>query len=295
MSESNQDSQTPVVRHQGQGSEPMPPAYDFDDSGALASRAAPTSPTERQQQQQPAGAVAEPPTYQDTSAAGPRDNLPSSDALTLILGQHKVYFETQPSRNLYELNLEPNSGRLGICSVERIWYSVTGSSELREHKRHVYDLRSYGPLQHAFGHVDVVGMAGPARSYKQFTMTTPVSSWLSCKAKEHFKAERPWGQLLNRGGNEPVQLEWKDTTGKVVAIEEYTPTPKSGSGSSENLARLSVQVPLEDKELDCLVSCWVARFWKSRQAENKEPFGWAKGMFRVERVVRTLLEFRTLT
>ena len=249
----------------------MPPPYDFDDGRASAS--APTSTSE--QQQPPTVTVAEPPTYEETSAAGPRDNLPSSDPPTLILGQHNIYSEAQPSRNLYELNLEPNSGRHGICGVERIWYSATSSGDLRERKRHIYDLRSYGPLMHMFGHVDVVGMAGPARSYKEITMTASSSSWLSCKAKDHFKAERTWGQLLKRSGDERVQVEWKNTEGKVVAIEEYV--PKLKDGSTENLARLNVQVPLEDKELDCLVSCWIARFWKSRQSETKEPLSWAKG------------------
>jgi hypothetical protein len=270
MAETKKDSQTPVVRHEDGGSGPAPPPYDFDDSGPSASASVSASNTTAQQPV----AVAEPPTYEDTSAAGPRDNLPSSDPPTLILGQYNIYSEAQPSRNLYELNLEPNSGRHGICGVEKIWYSVTASGGLRERRRHIYDLRSYGPLQHVFGHVEVVGMAGPARSYQSITITASSSSWLSCKAKEHFKAERTWGQLLKRSDDESVQVEWKDMEGKVVAIEEYSPKPKDGS--AESLGRLNVQVPLEDKELDCLVSCWIARFWKSRQTENKEPLSWSK-------------------
>lgn len=234
-----------------------------------------------------------PPTYEDVSAAGPRTNLASSDPPTLLLDGYIVHAASQPDRPLYELGLAPMTGRAGVVGMEKIWYSVRGEGRPpRQRKRFIYDIVIYPPLDHMFGHVDITGRAGADRTYSKMKLVGG-AGWSSCKADGHFKARQTsWGQrLFHRGGtgnpdagssssttttteDKMVQVEWKDMDGRVVAYEEFPNKPKDGSEPTEQ-AKLRVQVPLEDKELDALVACWLGRLWRIRRSQTKEPLSWA--------------------
>lgn len=268
--------------HHGDNTDPLPPPYD--DSGAPESTAEPSALGEASSSSAFSGAVAgEPPAYHDVSAADPRSNLASSDPPTLLLDGYTVHAESQPDRPLYELGLAPMTGRNGICGIERVWYSVGADGEGRPkpRKRFIYELQIWPSVDHVFGHVEIVGKS--SRSFAKMQLVGG-AGWASCKAEGHFKAQTSLSsRLFGRGGSsgsgsgesKMVQVEWKDMEGKVVAWEEF-PTKKDGSEPSE-LARLNVQVAMEDKELDALVACWMARVWKVRRSQTKEPLSWAMG------------------
>lgn len=266
--------------HHGDNTDPLPPPYD--DSGApeaLGELGESSSSASAG-----AGVAGDPPTYHDVSAADPRSNLASSDPPTLLLDGYTIHAESQPDRPLYELGLAPMTGRNGICGIEKVWYSVGADGEGRPkpRKRFIYELQIWPSVDHVFGHVEIVGKS--SRSFSKMQLVGG-AGWTSCKAEGHFKAQTSLSsRLFSRSGgssgggsgeSKMVQVEWKDMEGKVVAWEEF-PTKKDGSEPSE-LARLHVQAAMEDKELDALVACWMARIWKVRRSQTKEPLSWAMG------------------
>lgn len=261
----------------------LPPPYDGDGDYSGAPAAESIALAVAPESSASTGGIVAPPTYQDVSAAGPRHNLASSDPPTLILDGYTIHAEAQPARPLYELGLAPMSGRNGICGIEKIWYSVGAAAadgSPRQHRRFIYELRIFLSIDHMFGHVEIIGKAGPSRSHRKMQLAGG-AGWATCKAEGHFKAQTSLGQrLFNRGGGvgekKLVHVEWKDMDGKVVALEEFPSKPKDGS-EPVDLARLNVQVTLEDKELDALVACWLARIWRVRRSQTKEPLSWAMG------------------
>lgn len=266
-----------LAHHQDAASPEQPPPYDGTGAPPPAKAAAESSSASTPP---PPGTVAEPPTYQDASTTDQRDNLPIGDPPTFILQGYEIHAESQPGQAIYELGLNPMSARQGVCGLEKIWYSVgPNDGGLRARKRHIYDLTSYPSGLHMHGHVTIVGKSGPTRSHKQLELVGG-SGWSSCKVEGHFKAQSGWGKRLIPRGNSSEgtnQVEWKNASGEVVAIEQYPLKPDEKDLSPEELPRLNVQAQLDNKELDALVACWVSRFWKIRQVQTKEPFSWGKG------------------
>ncbi|KKY32181.1 hypothetical protein UCDDA912_g07857 [Diaporthe ampelina] len=85
--------------------------------------------------------------------------------------------------------------------------------------------------------------------------------------KESFEAT--WGDDLNRKTVYQARqnkgcLEWRDSTEKLIAIDNRT----ASRGHQEE--SLNILVSLDKVHLDFLVALWVARIWHDTQAEGQK-------------------------
>lgn len=207
-----------------------------------------------------------PPTYDDVAGSGPTDQLIDKELVCLILNGESIYQEGQPWRPAFQISNPPIEARASIYGIERVRYHLSnndGDGEIRSRTDHIYDIRKAVSMNQS---VEINGQSSCKRTYKFVTLFGGVN-WLSCEAKGHFKA----GQNMKQKLKHRDQIDWEDERGRLVAVE--TRAARQDEAIVDH-PKLRLKMPLEAKDLDLLVACWVARVWKESQKERAEPMSW---------------------
>lgn len=208
--------------------------------------------------------AAEPPAYDDANQSSAKDQL--SVTGELILDYRTVYPTDQPDRPLYELNRSPLSGLRGVYAVDKICYRLTTAnvdgearSRIRARRpREIYEFITVWSSSIVMG-----GKGSPEATFREAKLSRTSSRWQGCKVSGHFTAKKSMTQrLLRQGGDE---IEWKDTAGKLLAVEPVA-AMEDGHGGRP---RLQIRAQMASKEFDLLVACWLARVHGEAET-NKE-------------------------
>ncbi|KAK2011585.1 hypothetical protein LZ32DRAFT_648461 [Colletotrichum eremochloae] len=214
-----------------------------------------------------------PPTYDDTLTEA-RGQLNCGETPTLFLDKTTIFANTSPPRALYELSNIVTEARSLIYGVQKVVYRVSpavGSDKIRTRLDHIYDftqdpLKALESYKMQLNNVVVIrGQMSSKKTYKEVHLMPGVTGW---KIKDHFKVgDSPAHQLKHEN-----EVHWKNMEGEVVAIETLPKRDKEKK--LLNMPQLEIKIPMEDKELDLLVTSWMARLWRQSADETKEPMTW---------------------
>ncbi|KAJ0166703.1 hypothetical protein CTA2_6212 [Colletotrichum tanaceti] len=219
-----------------------------------------------------------PPTYDETLADA-RAQLNCGETPKLFLDKTTIFANTSPPRALYELSNAVTEAKSPVYGVQKVVYRVinqtTGGGDgdsVRTRLDHVYDftqdpLKGLESFKMQPGDVVVIrGQKSSKRTCKEVHLMPGVGGW---KVKDHFRVgDSPAHQLRHEN-----EIRWKNTDGGVVAVET-APKRDKGKKNLLSMPQLDVKVPMEDKELDLLVTCWMARLWRQSADETKPPMTW---------------------
>ncbi|UNI20516.1 hypothetical protein JDV02_006595 [Purpureocillium takamizusanense] len=240
MSASEDDHRDAMATHAGE----LPPPYDLDDQqpGNLQLRGGPSS--------------------------------------TLVLDGCDVYAMDAPSRPLYRLSNPPCEAGTKVYGVQKVRYHIVGGHNddneprLRSRLHHIYDFQTkyFYSLRDLRSPVVVEGKTSRKRTYRSVKVSASVTGWSGCAAEDHFKAEVRLAARLQRGEGGGAQVLWRNMDGRVVAAE--TRPTRGPDGVVDKPPRLEVREPLDDMDLDLLVTCWAARLWKEAEKDLREPLTW---------------------
>ncbi|KAF9881476.1 hypothetical protein CkaCkLH20_00622 [Colletotrichum karsti] len=207
----------------------------------------------------------QPPTYDDTVNES-RVQLSCGETPTLFLDRTIIFANTDPPRPLYEVSNNVCEARFLVYGVQKIAYRVTSSAngdKIRTRLDHIYDF-SLDSL--ALGEVvSIEGKMSSKRTVKETSMEPGISSW---RVKDHFKVGEGAVHQLKHAD----EVHWKNMKGEVIAVE--TVAKRDKQKSLIGFPKLEIKIAMEDKELDLLVTCWMARVWRQSAGEVKEPMTW---------------------
>ncbi|KFH46574.1 hypothetical protein ACRE_026670 [Hapsidospora chrysogenum ATCC 11550] len=216
-----------------------------------------------------AAAAAEPPAYDDANQSSAKDQL--SVTGELILDYRTVYPTDQPDKPLYELNRSPLSGVRGVYAVDKICYRLTttgADGETRSRIRARRPREIYEFITVLSSTIVMGGKGRPDATFREVKLSRTSSRWQGCKVSGHFTARKSMTQrLLRQGGNE---IEWKDTAGKLVAVEPVA-AMEDGHGGRP---RLQIRAQMTPKEFDLLVTCWLARVYGEAESSKESIEPW---------------------
>ncbi|KAM5349044.1 hypothetical protein ACJ41O_008867 [Fusarium nematophilum] len=214
-----------------------------------------------------------PPPY-ESSAVG--SNLPPSAPTgtpIFVLDGSRVVLEQSPDRSLYEFDC--TTGGTKICTISKLHHPDSTNAKPRQ--EHLYDFKETWSDMGG-NHVVINGRTIKERSFPEVFLVQPVGSSAHHVAG-HFKTSKG---VLDRFKNKD-QVNWLDAKDKMIAVES-----KQSSDVDPNrqpLPRLEVKVPLDERELDLLVTCWCAKAWQQAEKPPKEPMSWDKCNCRMPTVV----------
>ncbi|KAK1992784.1 hypothetical protein LX36DRAFT_644238 [Colletotrichum falcatum] len=214
-----------------------------------------------------------PPTYDDTLAEA-RGQLNCGETPTLFLDRTTIFTNTSPPRALYELSNDVTEAKRRVYGVQKVVYRVSpahGGDRIRTRLDHIYDIaqdpfKAFESLQMQPNDVVIIrGQASSKRTYKEMHLMPGVTGW---KVKDHFKVGDSTAHQLKHEN----EIHWKNMEGEVVAIETLPRRDKKKN--LLNMPQLKIEIPMEGKELDLLVTSWMARLWRQSADETKEPMTW---------------------
>jgi hypothetical protein len=229
-----------------------------------------------------------PPTYKEASDTKPR-GLHGLPTLILVDGRH-IYAECQTRLPLYSLS-QPAVNKHAEYSVS---YEITkhvyhlskhdGQGVLMPKTARLYDISfdmrcAFGrvggsPLAMLDGGIDIVGdVTAPGNSAARIVFPEeppliPNLLVMGCTVRTGFKTLFIVRYRRFMSGTNYV-VEWKDNTGKLLAVEtmphraKYGAVPTPGDGCADGwkgLPRLEIKAPMMARQFDFLVTCWMARF-----------------------------------
>ncbi|KAK1445803.1 hypothetical protein CMEL01_10046 [Colletotrichum melonis] len=215
----------------------------------------------------------EPPTY-DNTVSDSRAQLSCGETPTLFLDKTTIFAHTSPPRALYELSNVVTDAKSLVYGVQKVVYRVSseaGSDKVRTRLDHIYDftqdpLKGLESFSMQLNDVTVIqGQMSSKRTYKEVYLMPGVSGW---KVKDHFKA----GDSAVHQMKHQDEIHWKNMKGEVVAIESVAKRDKEKKLLS--MPQLDVILPMDHKELDLLVTSWMARLWRQSADETKDPMTW---------------------
>ncbi|QPH05269.1 hypothetical protein C2857_002964 [Epichloe festucae Fl1] len=224
-----------------------------------------------------------PPSYEDAISHSISTPLSGTERYTLVLDGCNIYPAAPPSQFLYEISSPPRDALDSIHGVQKWRFRLSdhqGEGTIKSRLDHIYDfqdvlhLHSVNSLRPA---VKVDGKAGNKRSHREVVLLGGHTGWSTCAAAEGwFKADMSMRDRFKKDG----QISWRSRDGVLVAVE--TRARRRGEEHEHDrtaaavLPRLEVVrgVLLKEKDLDLLVTCWVARVWKEAQVELKERMAW---------------------
>ncbi|KAK2041951.1 hypothetical protein LZ31DRAFT_543722 [Colletotrichum somersetense] len=212
-----------------------------------------------------------PPTYDDTLVEA-RGQLNCGETPTLFLDRTTIFANISPPRALYELSNIVTEAKSPIYGVQKVVYRVSpGSDRIRTRLDHIYDF-TQDPLKALESYkiqlndvVIIEGQTSSKRTYKEVHLMPGVAGW---KVKDHFKVGDSTAHQLKHEN----EIHWKNMEGEVIAIETLPRRDKEKK--LVNMPQLEIKTPMEDKELDLLVTSWMARLWRQSADETKEPMTW---------------------
>ncbi|WYZ44968.1 hypothetical protein EsH8_VIII_000284 [Colletotrichum jinshuiense] len=216
-----------------------------------------------------------PPTYDDTVNLS-RVQLSCGEMPSLFLDRTTVFANTDPPRALYELSNPVCDAKSLVYGVQKVAYRVSstaGSDKVRTRLDHIYDitqdpLKALESLKLQLN--DVVVIQGKMSSKKTFKEVHLMPGAVGWKVKDHFKAGDSAAHQLKHQN----EIHWKNTNGEVIAVE--TVAKRDKQKNLLGFPKLDIKAPMEDKELDLLVTSWLARVWRQSVDETKEPMTWAE-------------------
>ena len=224
-----------------------------------------------------------PPSYRRSSEDIPEDLPPEYEtAITeayvpeetpnLILDDCTIYSRAKPERPLYKIsNPVCESSNCTIYGVQKFRYrvrSLEGEQRLRSRLDHIYDFKGDWL---SVGHRDIIiePKSSRKRVHHDVKMATLISV-MSYKVPGHFKVERSLRDRMKKGH----EMEWKDTEGNLVAVE--TRPDRNDDGELLTKPELEIKKSLDEKDLDLLVTCWLARVWQQTERDLKGTMTWEK-------------------
>lgn len=134
----------------------------------------------------------DPPTYQEVSTHGLRAQLPSQELFSLRLDGHIICSTEQPSLVYYELSAAVCDGTSLVNVIRKVRYRLSnkhGDGDLRAQSEDIYVFRDSRFSFSAHRNIVIVGRENVKRSYKQVKLSPGITSWSTCKATGHFKAD----------------------------------------------------------------------------------------------------------
>ncbi|KAG7055909.1 hypothetical protein JMJ77_0008360 [Colletotrichum scovillei] len=215
----------------------------------------------------------EPPTY-DNTVSDSRAQLSCGETPTLFLDKTTIFAHTSPPRALYELSNVVTDAKSLVYGVQKVVYRVSseaGSDKVRTRLDHIYDftqdpLKGLESFSMQLNDVTVIqGQMSSKRTYKEVYLMPGVSGW---KVKDHFKV----GDSAVHQMKHQDEIHWKNMKGEVVAIESIAKRDKEKK--LLGMPQLDVILPMDHKELDLLVTSWMARLWRQSADETKDPMTW---------------------
>jgi len=215
----------------------------------------------------------EPPTYDDTLAEA-RGQLNCGETPTFFLDKTTIFANTSPPRALCELSNIVTDAKSLTYGVQKVVYRVSpalGSDKIRTRLDHIYDftqdpIRALDSYKMQLNDVVVIqGKMNSKRTYKEVQLMPSVAGW---KVKNHFKA----GNSVVHQLKHENEIHWKNMEDEVIAIETLPKRDKEKK--LLNMPQLEIKTAMEDKELDLLVTSWMARLWRQSADETKEPMTW---------------------
>ncbi|EFQ34023.1 uncharacterized protein GLRG_09167 [Colletotrichum graminicola M1.001] len=214
-----------------------------------------------------------PPTYNDTLTEA-RGQLNCGETPKLFLDKTTIFANTSPPRALYELSNIVTDARSLTYGVQKVVYRVSpalGSDKIRTRLDHIYDFKQ-DPLRslesykmQLYDVVVIEGQMNAKRTYKEVHLMPSVAGW---KVKDHFKVGNSVAHQLKHEN----EIHWKSMEGEIIAIETLPKRDKEKK--LLNMPQLEIKTAMEDKELDLLVTSWMARLWRQSAGETKEPMTW---------------------
>ncbi|KAF4894982.1 hypothetical protein CGCF415_v012162 [Colletotrichum fructicola] len=213
----------------------------------------------------------QPPAYDDTVNES-RAQLSCGETPTFYLDRTTIFANTDPPRELYELSNDVCEAKSVVYGVQKVAYRVTqaaGGDKVRTRLDHIYDF-SLDPLaglesSKLADAVVIEGKMNSKRTHKEIHLVPGVSSW---KVKDHFKA----GESVMHKLKHADEIQWKNTKGEVIAVE--TVAKRDAEKKLSCFPQLEIKMAMDDKEMDLLVTSWVARVWRQSASELKEPMNW---------------------
>lgn len=211
----------------------------------------------------------DPPTYDQATSSQSNQQQAASGRQTLVLDGCKIYSSEDLPKILYELSSAPYEAIASTYDLHKVRYrlsSADGEGDVRNRLDHIYSFKekSTFSLRELRQVVVIDGKTSRKRTYKEVVLSSGTTGWASCGADGHFSAKIP----LTERFKSVNQIVWKNNDGNVVGFE--TRPKMNQDGSLEEPAQLSVEVPLEAKDLDLLVACWMARLWGESKAKLQE-------------------------
>ncbi|KAK2598891.1 hypothetical protein QQS21_005633 [Conoideocrella luteorostrata] len=208
----------------------------------------------------------DPPTYEQVTSCQPDDHVASNGEQTLTLDGCKIYLSETPLQLLYELNSPPCEAITNTHSLRKVRYRLTdgdGEGQMKQRLDNIYHMKEKASfsLRELRQHIIITGKASQKRCYKEVILTSGLTGWKTCAAKDHFAADIPMMGRL-KGSN---FIQWKNSDGITVALEIRAKIQKHGA--PDGLPQLIIKEALQTKDLDLLVACWTARIWKESKAE----------------------------
>ncbi|OHF02899.1 hypothetical protein CORC01_01657 [Colletotrichum orchidophilum] len=215
----------------------------------------------------------EPPTY-DNAISESRAQLSCGETPTLFLDKTTVFANTSPPRALYELSNIVTNAKSTVYGIQKVVYRVSsspGSDKVRTRLDHIYDftqdpLKGLESFKMQLSDVTVIqGQTSSKRTFKEVHLMPGVTGWT---VKDHFKA----GDSAAHRIKHKDKIHWKNMREEVVAIE--TVAKRDKEKKLLGMPQLNITMPMEAKELDLLVTSWMARLWRQSADETKDPMTW---------------------
>lgn len=239
-----------------------------------------------------------PPTYKEASDSKPR-GLHGLPTLILVDGRH-IYAECQTRLPLYSLSQAtidkhtPNN--LSYEITKHVYHLSThdGQGVLVPKTARLYDISfdmrcTFGrimgsPLALLDSGINIVGdVTAPGNSAAKidFPKDNPMIPNLlvmGCTVKSGFKALF-YVKYRRFATGTNYMVEWKDNTGRLLAIETMPHRAHHGAGQVsadgyangwKGLPRLEIKADMMARQFDFLVTCWMARFRRIETIYNAD-------------------------
>ncbi|RSL48584.1 hypothetical protein CEP54_012839 [Fusarium duplospermum] len=185
-----------------------------------------------------------PPSYEVVSHNGPREQLPTSELICLILDGRSIYPAGSPLPR-YELSVPPYQATSPFFGIKKVKYRLSknnGQGKLRLRMDDLYTCRDTPFRIHTRRHIAINGNTRDSRTYNHVKLRPGITSWSSCSVAGFFKAVR---------GRRGKGMIWKDDAGRIIAVEEEAMLMEGGWLMSTPSLRL-LQV-LSDRDLDLIL------------------------------------------
>ena len=205
----------------------------------------------------------EPPSYEASTSRESGNIQLASELPHFVLDGTLIFPSPPPSRAMYELNSPPCEAKSATYELRKISYRLNqrGEGGIRSRVDPIYTIRPFRvPLWFSGGrrHVLVDGLA--RGSTKEAHMVPSWDSPVGWNVKGLLKSEQQFLDMFRRKG----AICWVDRGGRLIA--EETRVARKG-GKIERLPGLEVKVQLDERRMDLLVACWVARLWKEAEKD----------------------------